>query len=102
MPAAKPEGYVLGRISSDLELYIVESFAQFERMSDLTTGALADVLNGGENDEAIQNLIDLMNRNADLVQSYAKLLHIVTLLARKDFAGAELAAMKLVSGRSED
>ena len=59
MPAAKPEGYVLGRISSDLELYIVESFAQFERMSDLTTGALADVLNGGDNDEAIQNLIDL-------------------------------------------
>lgn len=47
-------------------------------------------------------LKEALRLNTELTHDNAKLLHIVTKLARKDFAGAELAAMKLVSGTSED
>lgn len=88
MPAAKAEGYVLGRVCNDLESYILETG---DKLADIIT----DLIDGDEvTDAALKNAVGL-------VQDNAKLLHIVTLLARKDFVGAETAAMRLAAENKE-
>jgi hypothetical protein len=84
MPAAKPDGYAVQRIAGDLEDYILGSG---DKLADIIT----DLLDGDDDtSEALRNAVAL-------VQDNARLLHIVTLIARKDFASAETEAMRLVA-----
>lgn len=88
MPAVKAEGYVLGRIASDLEDHIL---GNGDRLADIIT----DLIDGDDDtSEALKNAVGM-------VQDNARMLHIVTLIARKDFAAAETAAMRLVAENKE-
>lgn len=86
MPAVKQDGYVLGRIAADLENHILDSG---DKLADIIT----DLLDGDDNtDDALRNAVAL-------VQDNARLMHIITLIARKELAAAEMEAMRLVQER---
>lgn len=89
MPAVKSDGYVWSRAIGDLEDY---SLLSADKLAD----ALADLLDrDGDNDDAIKNLVWLIHNNA-------KLMHILTLLLRKEWVAAEQEAMELVSSNGQD